>query len=201
VGVLLAALVSLHAVSHGEAVVPRAPLYDLPLTLESWSGEDHPLKDPIIRSLSVTDYVNRFYTQSATPPIQLYIGYYSSQRTGDTIHSPKNCLPGAGWEPVHSGYATISIPHARPVVVNEYVVQQDFNKQMVFYWYQGRGRVIASEYSAKWWMVSDAISRNRTDGALVRINTPINNDEASARERLMRFAEVLFPQLNRLLPN
>ena len=113
------------------------------------------------------------------------MGYYGSQKTGDTIHSPKNCLPGAGWDPVRSGFATISAAGGRQIVVNEYVIQQDEDKQLVFYWYQGRGRVIASEYAGKFWMVGDAISRNRTDGALVRLNTPINDNEASARARLV----------------
>jgi EpsI family protein len=84
--------------------------------------------------------------------------------------------------------------------VNEYVIQQDQNKQLVFYWYQGRGRVIASEYAGKFWMVADAISRNRTDGALVRLVTPINDNEASARARLVGFTQDLFPQLDKIIP-
>jgi EpsI family protein len=130
----------------------------------------------------------------------LYVGYYGSQKTGDTIHSPKNCLPGSGWDPVRSGFAAISVAEGRQIVVNEYVIQQDENKQLVFYWYQGRGRVIASEYAGKFWMVADAISRNRTDGALVRLVTPINDNEASARARLVRFTQDLFPQLDEIIP-
>ena len=131
----------------------------------------------------------------------MYVGYYASQRTGDTIHSPKNCLPGAGWDPVQSGYIKISIPGGRQIVVNEYVIQQGLDKQLVFYWYQGRGRVIASEYSGKFWMVADAISRNRTDGALVRLVTPMNDGEVHARARLVSFTQLLFPQLESIIPN
>ena len=80
------------------------------------------------------------------------------------------------------------------------MIQQDQNKQLVFYWYQGRGRVIASEYAGKFWMVADAISRNRTDGALVRLITPLNDGEEKARARLVNFTQVLFPYLDDLIP-
>src|SRR5271170_6165996 len=197
---LLAAFLLLHSVSHGEPVVPRQPLRDLPYTVGAWSGQERPLSERIVQAVSVSDYTNRFYFADGIAPVQLYVGYYGSQQTGDTIHSPKNCLPGAGWDPVRSGFATISVAGGRRIVVNEYVIQQDENKQLVFYWYQGRGRVIASEYAGKFWMVADAISRNRTDGALVRLVTPIIDDEASARARLVGFTQGLFPQLDEIIP-
>jgi len=200
-GLLLGSSALMHNLHHGESVVPRRPLSELPYSLGTWTGEERPLQARIVQAVSVSDYTNRVYVDQLASPIQLYIGYYSSQRTGDSIHSPKNCLPGAGWAPVRSGYATISIPGTDEIVVNEYVIQQDLNKQMVFYWYQSRGRVIASEYDAKFWMVADAISRNRTDGALVRIITPINDDEAGARARLVRFTQLLFRNLDGILPN
>lgn len=200
-GFLLGASVLMHNLHHGEMVVPRRPLRELPYSFGPWTGEERPLQERIVQAVSVSDYTNRVYIGQAAPPIQLYIGYYSSQRTGDTIHSPKNCLPGAGWAPIRSGYVTISIPGERQIAVNEYVIQQDLNKQMVFYWYQSRGRVIASEYSAKFWMVADAISRNRTDGALVRVITPMNDGDASARARLVRFVQLLFPNFDGILPN
>jgi EpsI family protein len=128
------------------------------------------------------------------------VGFYGSQKTGDTIHSPKNCLPGSGWDPVRAGQATIAVAGGRQIVVNEYVIQRDQDKQLVFYWYQGRGRVIASEYAAKFWMVTDAISKNRTDGALVRVITPIANNEAAAQARLVSFTQNLFPQLDEIIP-
>jgi EpsI family protein len=85
--------------------------------------------------------------------------------------------------------------------VNQYVIQRDQNKQLVFYWYQGRGRVIASEYAGKFWMVADAIRRNRTDGALVRVITPMNDGEEKAFIRLVSFTQTLFPALHELIPN
>jgi EpsI family protein len=199
--VLLCALVLMHTVSHGESIVARQSLRELPYTLGDWIGEDHPIQERIVQAVSVSDYTNRAYFEAgADAPVQLYIGYYASQRTGDTIHSPKNCLPGTGWNPVRPEIAKISLPSGRQIPVNEYVIRRDQNKQMVFYWYQGRGRVIASEYAGKFWMVADAISRNRTDGALVRLVTPLNDGEEKARARLVSFTQILFPYLDELIP-
>ena len=200
-GVLLESSALLHAVSHAEASVPRRPLGELPYSLGTWKGQERSMEERIVQAVGVSDYVNRVYSDAGDAGVQLYIGYYASQRTGDTIHSPKNCLPGAGWDPIHSGYVRLSVPGGSKIVVNEYVVQQDLDKRLVFYWYHGRGRVIASEYYGKFWMVADAISRNRTDGALVRLITPMNDGAANAHARLVSFAQVLFPQLDDLIPN
>jgi EpsI family protein len=200
-GLLVGAFVLLHNVSHGEAVVLHQPLRELPYTLDNWTATEQPLDEQTVQAVGVSDYTNRIYSSPQVGFAQLYVGYYASQRTGDTIHSPKNCLPGAGWDPVQSGYATIFVPGGRQIVVNEYIIQQGLDKQLVFYWYQGRGRVIASEYSGKFWMVADAISRNRTDGALVRLVTPMNDGEVPARARLVSFTQLLFPYLESVIPN
>lgn len=201
VGLLLGSSALLHALSHGEKKIPREPLSELPYSVGVWKGNDIPLSPAIVTALNVTDHTNRAYFDPAGVPVQLYIGYYASQRTGDTIHSPKNCLPGSGWEPIRSGYIPIDVQGGRQITVNEYLIQKEQDREMVFYWYQDGGRVIASEYAAKYWMVSDAISRNRTDGALVRVVTSSNDGEANARSRLIRFTQVLFPRLNDILPN
>jgi EpsI family protein len=199
-GILLCAFVMMQTMSHGEPIILHQPLHDLPYALGAWTGQEQPLQERVVQAVGVSDYTNRVYSQLAETPVQLYVGYYASQRTGDTIHSPRNCLPGAGWDPIQSGYATIPVPSGRKIVVNEYVIQQGQNKQLVFYWYQGRGRVIASEYAGKFWIVADAISRNRTDGALVRVITPMNDGEAKAHARLLSFTQILFPNLDALLP-
>jgi len=200
-GVLVGASFLLNTMSHGEPVIHRQPLRMLAYNLGVWTGEERPVQEKIVQAVGVSDYTNRLYSTQGGAPIQLYIGYYSSQRTGDTIHSPKNCLPGTGWDPIYAGYATIPLQYGGQIVVNEYVVQQDQYKQLVFYWYQGRGRVIASEYWAKFWMVADAISRNRTDSALIRLNTSMSDGEMEARSRLLGFTRVLFPHLDELIPN
>lgn len=198
--VLAGAWLLLNTASHGEAVVPRQPLRELPYTLGGWTGIEQPLDKQVVQAVGVSDYANRVYLQPADAPLSLYVGYYASQRTGDTMHSPKNCLPGSGWDPIRSGYATIPVQGGQALVVNEYVIERDQKKQLVFYWYQGRGRVIASEYSGKFWMIADAISRNRTDGSLVRVITSMKDGETQAQSRLVSFAQLLFPHLDGLLP-
>jgi EpsI family protein len=198
-GVLVASSVLLQATSHGESVIPRQPLHDLPHTIGVWSGREFPVDEQVIKAVGVTDYINRIY-ETSSESVQVYVGYYASQRTGDTIHSPKNCLPGSGWEPIRSGYVTIPVTIDRHIVVNEYVIQKEQDRQVVFYWYQGRGRVIANEYAARLWMAIDAVFRNRTDSALVRLVSPMEDGEPSARARLVAFAQLLFSDVDTLIP-
>lgn len=200
--VLLGGTVCLHAMSHGEPIVAHRSLDTLPETIGTWTGHQTPLDSEVLGVLGVNDYTNRTYFSQNQLPVQLYIGYYTSQRTGDTIHSPKNCLPGSGWDPIRAEYAEIPVTSGRKITVNEYVIAQGLDRQLVFYWYQGRGRVVANEYWAKFWMMSDAITRNRTDGALVRLITPIiNNDTAQARATLIKFTQMVFPSLTEFIPN
>ena len=200
--VLLGGTALLHAMSHGEPVVAREPLRDLSYRIGSWNGMEVPMEQSVVQAVGVTDYTSRRYVNSSAPGVDLYIGYYASQRTGDTIHSPKNCLPGSGWDPIRAGYTTIPLPSGRTIEVNEYVIAQGLDKQLVFYWYQGRGRVVASEYWGKFYMIDDAITRNRTDGALVRLITPIvADDETAAHTRLEEFAQAVFPSLSNFIPN
>ena len=197
---LLGAYVLLHTVSHGEPPIPHHALKALSSNFGDWKGQEQPVPPVVLEALGVSDYINRVYNRSSEPPVELYVGYYGSQRTGDTIHSPKNCLPGNGWEPVSAGYRTVPLTQSRLVTVNDYVIQKDLDKELVWYWYQGRGRVIANEYKGKLWMMADAITRNRTDGALVRLITPLPDGEDKARQRLTAFAQKLFPDLEAVLP-
>lgn len=200
--VLLGGTACLHAMSHGEPILPRQSLEKLPYIVGDWKGSETPLDSETLKVVAVTDYANRRYFSPNEMPVDLYIGYYASQRTGDTIHSPKNCLPGSGWDPIQSGYTTIPVAGGQKIKVNQYVIALGLDKQLVFYWYQGRGRVIASEYWGKFWMIDDAIMRNRTDGALVRVITQINGDDLSqAHDRLQKFTQILYPMLSKFIPN
>lgn len=199
-GFLIGAWVLLNATSRGETIGPRRPLRDLSYQLGMWEGKDQPLQDQVVEAAAVTEYANRIYSEPARLPLQLYIGYYASQKTGETIHSPKNCLPGAGWDPIHSGYARLTVEGGQQIVVNQYVIQRDQDRLMVFYWYQSHGRVVASEYAGKFWMIADAIYRDRTDGSLVRIATPMNDGESAAYARLASFTTLLFPALDQIIP-
>jgi len=200
-GTLLAGIVLLHSVSHGEPVPLRQPLGHLPMAMDGWLGQDDQLEARIVSALGVSDYAKRAYMRGGEQPVDLYIGYYRSQRTGETIHSPKNCLPGAGWEPVRAGRLTIPMVAAPAIVVNEYLVEKGPAQYLVLYWYQSHGRVIASEYSGKAWLVFDAITRNRTDAALVRVLTSTRNGEDQARARAVQFVQALYPRLSTFIPD
>jgi EpsI family protein len=183
-----------------EAEIARDPLSALPFAIDAWSGRDAaPLADDVVAQLGVDDYINRRYARTGGGSVGLYVGYYASQRQGDTIHSPQNCLPGAGWRPVAS--RTAELPAAGGTLrVNEYVIQKGFDRQVVFYWYQGRGRVVANEYANKALLMLDAARLNRTNGGLVRIIAPVATTTDAAVAELSAFVSALFPHLSRHLP-
>jgi EpsI family protein len=183
-----------------ETPIDRAPLASLPMTLDGWEGRDStPFADDLVAALGVDDYVNRYYVRADQRPVALYVGYYASQRQGDTIHSPQNCLPGAGWQPVSSERVTLSA-NGTPLDVNRYVIQKGLERQAVLYWYQGRGRVVANEYANKAWLMLDAARLRRTNGALVRIITPVAGTTSAAFDELSAFTAALFPRLTAHLP-
>ncbi|HEY0875580.1 MAG TPA: EpsI family protein [Vicinamibacterales bacterium] len=182
-----------------EVVVERQLFDTLPLELEHWRGyEATPLADDVVALLGVDDYVHRTYLSASGVPVNLYAGYYHSQRQGDTIHSPQNCLPGAGWRPVSSTTMTIPV-NGREFEVNQYVIQKGLDQQLVLYWYQGRGRVVANEYRNKALLMWDAATRHRTNGGLVRIIVPIAPNVDASREA-RAFATAVLPHLERLMP-
>src|SRR5260370_1458309 len=172
---LAGAFVLLQGVSHGEIAVPHGPLRDLPYTLGSWTANEQPFTEQVLKLLGVSDYTNRIYFSQQKELAQLYVGYYASQKTGDTIHSPKNCLPVACWDPIQSGYATISVSGGRQIVVNAYVIQHGLDKQLVFYWEHGRGGIITSDYSGKFWMIADAMPPHRRHRPSARLFIPMND--------------------------
>lgn len=191
-----------------EAAITRPAFDAFPMEIQSWSATvDPPMEPEILKVLGVDDYLSRIYFKPNGQAVGLYMGFYGSQRQGDTIHSPLNCLPGAGWEPVKEGRLTIANADGagRDITVNRYIVQKGLDRQLVLYWYQSRGRVVASEYWSKFYLINDAIRVNRTDGALVRVIAPIPvgaSDEGAGAEKLAEeFVRVLFPLLPSYLPN
>ena len=151
----------------------------LPLEIGAWHGAVEPdFSKDIVAQLGVDEYIVRTYASDAAV-VGLYVGFYASQRQGDTIHSPLNCLPGAGWVPDRAGnepsFPVRSTPAGpdRTIEVNRFVIQKGLDRQVVFYWYQSRDRVVASEYWGKVYTVLDAMRHNRTDAALVRVTVPI----------------------------
>jgi EpsI family protein len=199
---LVVATLALRLVSHGEPVPPSSPLATFPFDVGAWNGRDIPLDREILKVAAVDDYLNRVYESAAAPPIGLYVGYYKSQQTGDAIHSPKNCLPGSGWEPVSAGRSPITLPDGRHALVNSYLIEKGLDRELVLYWYQSHGRIIASEYWAKIYMVRDALKLKRTDSALVRVITPVGHDSPQvAQLRAVAFAEQALVPLDGLIPN
>ena len=179
--------------------VDREPLAALPHVIDNWRGrEATPLADDVVALLGVDDYIHRVYVSDAGVPVGLYAGYYGSQRQGDTIHSPQNCLPGAGWRPVSS--TTIHLnSDGRRVPVNQYIIQKGIDQQVVLYWYQGRGRVVANEYANKALLMWDAATLQRTNGGLVRVMSPIVPGRDAAAD-VAAFATALLPRLQGVMP-
>src|SRR5438067_7035958 len=163
--------------SKTEPAFEREPLARFPSTIGAWQGRDFEIDDRIVGVLGVDDYLNRSYS-SANASLSLYVGFYQTQRQGSTIHSPLNCLPGAGWNPVYRSHLQIAVAPepsapARMIDVNRIIIEKGLDRQMTLYWYQAHGRVVASEYWGRIYAVLDAMRINRTDGSLVRIITPL----------------------------
>jgi EpsI family protein len=193
--------VAFHTVSHGEKIPIHSPLSSFPRTIGAWQGQDVRLDSRLTDTLNADDVLTRMYSGPGLPPVGLYIAYFQSQRQGQTIHSPKNCLPGSGWTPLRSRQETIAVGERQAVNLNWYVVQNGLDRQLVLYWYQSHGRTVASEYIAKMNMVLDAIELNRTDGALIRIALPIESDDESETEKIGReFLREVFPHVKEHIP-
>lgn len=187
-------------------VLLRESLATFPTMMAGWTlARSAPLNERIRLELGVDQYVNRLYANGGGRPLGLYVGYYEQQRQGDSIHSPQNCLPGTGWRPVGSGRFRFAAGGRPPIEVNRYLVQKGLDRQLVFYWYQSHGRVVASEYVAKAYALWDALRLNRTDGAIVRVAVPLQDASAAAEaegEALAReFVGVLCLVLDRYLPS
>jgi EpsI family protein len=202
ISVLMLAAAGLRHLSHGEAVPLSKPLSTFPTQLQGWQGIDLPFGPRIVQALGVSDYLNRVYQSPENRTMFLYVGYYKSQRTGVSIHSPKNCLPGGGWEPVTAGQVALSLPTGGRALVNEYVVENGLQRQLVLYWYQSHGRVVASEYRGKAYMVLDSLRLHRTDAALVRVSSPIaKQDEQACYKEVLAFAQEFLTRSRGIIPD
>lgn len=195
--VLVTASFGYRALPHGRSVALPVHLAAVPLKVGQWRGTDVPLETRVVKALGTDDYLNRLYTGPDGSEVGLYVGYFGMQRTDESIHSPRNCLPGTGWQPIGSSYISLQLPDGRQIRINQYLVQKGFDRQVVLYWYQSHGRVVASEYRAKLDMVLDAITRHRTDSALVRVNTPLTG---AGKDRAAAFVSDIWPELDQQLP-
>lgn len=184
----------------------RAPLPSVIRdTVDRYVGKDEALDAGELRVAAPNAYLLRAYTipgdSAADHTFTLYIGYYDHQTQGRTIHSPKNCLPGSGWEPLSSRTEVLATAEG-PAPVNRYLLQNHEQRALVLYWYQGRGRVASNEYLVKWQLLRDAAVRRRSDEALVRIIVPVvKGDEDAAWKLASAQAQRVMAELYQALPS
>ncbi len=188
-------------VNRGEAVIDRKPLTELSPTLGRWrqNGNEIRFDESVESVLRTTDYTMRQYALPDGRAANLYVGYYASQRTGATYHSPQNCLPGAGWVMKDPQYIDVTRSDGTTFNANLYIIENGIYNEVMIYWYQGRGRTEASEYTDKINTIWDSITRTRSDGALVRVMTGVGTDQAAAvkaaADLSARLAETLDPHV------
>jgi len=202
-GLLVGAALFLRSRSQAEEIPTRQQLTTFPLQAGDWMGREVGVSQDVRDFLGDGDFMSRVYFRSPQEPfIDLFVAYFPTQRTGNTIHSPQNCLPGAGWAPVEQGQILLKGPGGEPVRTNRYVIAKGLERRLVLYWYQAHGRAVASEYWAKFYLVADSIRLNRSDGALVRVVTAFSNEKdlASAETRAEEFAAQMLPILDRYIP-
>jgi EpsI family protein len=199
---LIGSYVFLNARSRPENVPPRQSLSSFPLLVGDSFGRNVPIPAEVISVLGDGEFVDRLYQSGSQPVVDFFVAYFPTQRTGSTIHSPQNCLPGSGWTPVEFGRISLPRPGGDSMLVNRYVIAKGLDRQLVLYWYQSHGRVVASEYAAKFYLVADSIRMNRSDGALVRVVTSINRGESetAAENRAEAFIHDFLPSLESYIP-
>jgi exosortase D (VPLPA-CTERM-specific) len=204
VALMLATALVLQARSRGEYVPTPTPLSSLPIQIDNWTGTDIALDQETRHILGPGNFLVRDYENAIQPQpwINLYIAYFPTQRAGDTIHSPQQCLPGAGWVPTSRDRVQITGPNGSQFAVNRYVVANSGDRLLVLYWFQAHGRAVASEYWAKYYLISDSILMNRSDGALARLMTPMFEGESAdaAQARMMKLGSQVLPLLDTYIP-
>lgn len=183
---------------------PRDPFALFPLSIDGWEGTPAALEPAVEVTLGADDYVSAFYRRPGeSEGVDLFLSYYASQTEGSAIHSPEVCLPGAGWEVAAIRPLGVDLPGTPfgSFTLNRVVIQKGLEKQLVWYWFEGRGRHMTNDFAAKFHTVADSMTRGRTDGGLVRLITPIGEDgEAAADARLRHFLAAAAPRLPRFIP-
>ena len=199
---LVAAFLSLQVRGTGEAVPLRRSLDSFPRTLGAWEARDRSVLEAGVRDiLKAEDYLLQRYADRGGRSVWLFVGYWGSQRKGAQPHSPKLCLPGAGWEPLEGSRLFIPLAGSpSPLAVNRLVIQKERVRQVVLYWYLAQGTPVAGEVDARVTMVRNAVLHNRTDGALVRITSPVYGTVEETTDYLVRYVQAMHPALGGHLP-
>jgi EpsI family protein len=204
VSVLLATVAIARTVDFREKVPLMRPFADFPLRIGEWNGSRSAMEQMYLDSLHLSDYLLVDYRNPAGKSVNLYVAYYASQRKWESVHSPATCLPGNGWVFEESGPAQISFSGASSpsMTVRRAFMQKSGERMLVYYWFPQRGRVLTGIEQMKLYTFWDALTRQRTDGALVRLITPLDSGEepAAAEERLRGFCRAAVPVLDEFLP-
>jgi len=188
---------SLWLSSQEHSAPPRGDLGVFPMQFGQWSGRKGSIEKKIILTLKLDDYLLADFRRPADPaPVNLYVAYNRTQSLGSAAHSPKTCIPGGGWEIEAFGRAAVKRAGAARLPINRAVIAKGRFKQLVYYWFEQRGRTLTNEYHVKWYLLVDAISKNRSDGTLIRLVTPVvGNDMAGAEKRLADFIARFYPRV------
>jgi EpsI family protein len=203
ISIMLISSISLIYFKNSEDKLINKSLSDFPATISQWQGTKSRFDENVYDILGVDDSILYNYYNEKRETIQLYIGYYQSQREGEIIHSPKNCMPGSGWDIIDNTLLALNLENhdGEPIKIIKLKLHNGINSQIAFYWFHSRGRIINSEYAQKIYLVWDSITRNRTDGSFVRLLSPITDgNEAQTIERLKEFSEQIIPLLNDFIP-
>ena len=189
-------------VSHSERITPNKPFSEFPLEIDQWKGNKGELDRKVYNILGVEDYILANYRKNSGETVNLYVGFYQSQKEGDIIHSPKNCMPGAGWKIMDTSIETVEMADTeKKIKTIKLLLQKGEEKQVVLYWFQSRGRIISSEYMQKIWLVIDSVTKQRTDGSFVRLISPVTVDEGETIKVLKEFINKIYPFLNEYIPS
>ena len=183
----------------------RTSFTELPLQIDEWKGRSSKLETIYLDALKLTDYALIDYAKADGQVVNFYSAYYDSQRKGQSAHSPKSCLPGGGWVMEQFGQQAVDgvSVGGNPLRINRVVIAQGQSRQLVYYWFQQRGRTITNEYMVKWFVFWDGLTKNRSDGALVRLVTPVREGEdvAKADALMQAFVGKIAGQLPRFIPD
>ncbi|MGY6276099.1 VPLPA-CTERM-specific exosortase XrtD [Methylomonas sp. MgM2] len=180
----------------------RAFFSAFPRVIGDWHGTPGALEAAALKTLELTDYLLMDFSNAKEVPVNFYVAYYESQRKGSSPHSPTVCLPGGGWQIIDMARRTFSDGTGKPFEFNRVIIRKGKTSQLVYYWFEERGRVMADEYQVKWYLFRDALLENRTDGALVRVITPIADGEPAeaADQRISAFLAGALPLLPDYVP-
>lgn len=199
---LIGQAVLFYSVSHGDATPLASPLSAFPRTVGDYQVNQEGVVDAeTMAVLKADDTLTRWYV-GPRGGANLFIAYFQTQRTGQSPHSPKNCLPGSGWQTTDGGSGKIDVDVAgEKIHINHYLVSKGDNESLVLYWYQSHGRVIADEFAAKFYLIADSIRKHRSDTALVRVVVPVAAGQESRSEELATdFVKAVYPAVQGYLP-